>query len=102
MYLRTTRRRFAGAERRSSRGQIVPNPGCERVRDTKHTPRGPLYLLERRHGLADIVERGVVGFVERHRVICPHPEREFVALSKNALHHGYLSARQRLGFFVAL
>ena len=30
----------------------------ERVRATEHAPRGPFRVLERRHGFAEIVERG--------------------------------------------
>ena len=29
-----------------------------RVRATEHAPRGPFHVLERRHGLAEVVERG--------------------------------------------
>ena len=32
---------------------------------TKHAPRGPCRLLERRHGLAEIVKRGAGVLVER-------------------------------------
>ena len=32
----------------------------DRVSTTKHALRDPFYLLERRHGLAEIVERGAV------------------------------------------
>ena len=32
---------------------------------TKHAPRDPFYVFERRHGLAEIVERGVGVLVER-------------------------------------
>ena len=35
------------------------NPFCERVPSPEHAPRGPFRLLEHRHGLAEIVERGV-------------------------------------------
>ena len=31
---------------------------CERVRAAEHAPRDPSRVLERRHGLAEIVERG--------------------------------------------
>ena len=41
------------------------NPPCERMRSTEHAPRSPLRLLERRHALAQIVERGAVGHAER-------------------------------------
>jgi pyruvate kinase len=49
------------------------------VRAAEHAPRGRFYLLERRHGLAEIVERGAPVSVERLRVIPPHPERESVS-----------------------
>ena len=53
-------RRLAGAERGSRFLQIPLDQSEERVRASKHTARGPLRVLERRHGLADIVERGAV------------------------------------------
>ena len=31
---------------------------CDRVGATEHAPRNPFRILERRHGLAEIVERG--------------------------------------------
>ena len=52
--------RFVGSERSSRELQIALSFRCERVCTTKHTPRGPLRLLERGHGLAQIVERGAV------------------------------------------
>ena len=39
-----------------------------RVCTTEHSPRGPCRFLEHRHGQAEIVERGVIVPVERHRV----------------------------------
>ena len=39
------------------------------MRPAEHAPRDPFRLLERRHGLAEIVERGAVVLVERYRVI---------------------------------
>ena len=36
-----------------------------RVRATEHAPRNPSHVLERRHGLVEIVERGVCRLVER-------------------------------------
>ena len=45
---------------------------CGRVRAAEHAPRGPLRLLERGHGLADIVERGAFDGAEHQRVIHPH------------------------------
>ena len=38
------------------------------MRTSKHAPRDPPCVLVRTHGLADIVERGVVGVAERQRV----------------------------------
>jgi hypothetical protein len=38
--------------------QIALNIHCDRVRAAEHAPRGPYRILERRQGLADIVERG--------------------------------------------
>ena len=55
---------LAGAERGSRGLQFVLNPHCGRVRATEHTPRDSSRVLKRRHGLAEIVELGVVGFVE--------------------------------------
>ena len=37
------------------------------MRATEHAPRGPFHVLERRHGLAEIVERGTGVPVERLR-----------------------------------
>ena len=69
---------------------------------TEHAPLGPFRLLERRHGLAEIVERGGRVLAERRRVIPPHIERESLVLTKNASRHGNQLAQQRLGFFEAL
>ena len=50
---------FAGAARGSRGSQFVLNSLCDRVRD-------PFRVLERRHGLVEIVERGaVVGVLRR-------------------------------------
>ena len=62
------RRRFAGTEHGSRELQGNLNPFCERVRATEHAPRGPFDILERRHGLAEVVERGAGVVVERPRV----------------------------------
>ena len=40
------------------------NRRCERVRATEHAPHGPSRVLERIHGLAEIVKRGLVVVVE--------------------------------------
>ena len=65
--------RFAGAERGSRVLQILLNLRCERMRATKHAPRDPFSVLERRHGLAQIVEGGGRVHAERMRVIPSHP-----------------------------
>ena len=93
---------FAGAERGSRLSQAVLNTRGERVRATEHAPRDPLYLLERRHGLAEIVERGGGVLEERIRVIPPRPEREFMTPSEDAPRHGHRFAIQFLDFFEAL
>ena len=70
--LRFARRRFAGAERGSRLSQEVPTKSCcERVRSTKGAPRNPFGVLEGRHGLAEISERGAGVLVERPCVIRP-------------------------------
>ena len=92
-------RRFAGAERCPRLLQIAHNPPCERVRAAEHAPRDPLRVLERRHGLAEIVEGGAGVIVERHRMNPPQPERDFITIAKNASRHGNCFAHQRLGFF---
>ena len=69
------------------------------MRATEHAPRGPFRLLERRHGLVEIVERGGGVLVERQSVIAPQMKRDLVTLSENAPRRGYRFARQRLGFF---
>ena len=51
-------RTLAGAERGSRVLQGCPNIHCGRVRAPEHAPRGPFRVLERRHGLAELVERG--------------------------------------------
>ena len=61
---------------------------CVRVRAAENAPRDQFDLFERRHGLADIVERGAGVFAERTCVTFPHPERDVMTLSKNASRHG--------------
>ena len=50
------------------------NRRCERVRATEHAPHGPSRVLERIHGLAEIVKRGLVVVVE----LSPAPRRRSV------------------------
>jgi len=96
-----THQRFASAEHCSCVSQLLFNSRYERVRGTKHAPPGPFRLLQRRHGLAEIVERGAVISVNRHRVTQPHLEREVMTLPENASRHRYSFAQQRLDFFEA-
>ena len=58
---------FARGEDHSRVSQITLNVQCERVRAAEYAPRGPFRGLERRHGLAEIVERGGGVLVERFR-----------------------------------
>ena len=81
--------------------QHALNMHYERMRAAEHALRGPFNLLERRHGLAEIVERGAGVHVERRCVKCPHPEREIMRVSENASRQGNRLAQQRLGFFEA-
>ena len=74
--------RLAG-ERGSRVSQIALNSSCERVCATKHAPGGPFRLLERRHGLAEIVERRAV-VAEHLPVIQPHTKTEFITFPENA------------------
>ena len=84
--------RARSAARASCRWSSIPH--CGRMRATEHAPRGPFYLLERRHGLAEIVERGGGVLVERLRVNPPHPERGLGVFSENASRHGHRFAQQ--------
>ena len=69
------------------------------MRATEHAPPGPFYFLERRHGLAEVVECGA-GVNGEHRCVTPpHLERDFMTLSKNAPRHGRRFAHQGLSFF---
>ena len=49
----------------SRRFQIPLNLNCARVRTTEDAPHDPCRVLERRHCLAEIIERGVGVLVER-------------------------------------
>ena len=52
------------------------------MRAAKHAPRDPGRVLERRHGLAEIVERSAVVLVERLRVNQPNSKRDMGRASK--------------------
>ena len=73
---------------------------CEWMRSAKHSPRDPYRVFERRHGLAEIVERRTVFHVERLGANPPQPERDLV-ISECALRHGQRFAQQCFGFFEA-
>ena len=81
--------RFAVAERGSRVSQGVLNPRCVRMRVAENATRDPFRVLEGRHGLVEIVERGSLIFVERPRVSLPHLEREFMTLSECASRQGH-------------
>ena len=78
------------------------NHSCIRARPAKKAPRGPFRVLERRHGLADIGERGAGVQVERIRVTPPHPEIDSITFAQDASRHGHESAHQRSDFFETL
>ena len=82
--------------------QIALNPRNERMRATEYAPRGPFQVLERRHCLAEVVERGSGVPVERHRVVPSHSKREFMTLPENASRRGHRFFQQRLAFYEAL
>ena len=66
---RRRRRRLAGVERGSRVTHVALDPRSGRVRATEHATRDPFRVLERRHGFAEIVERGaVVSRVRRARL----------------------------------
>ena len=95
--LRAPRRRLAGAERGSCVVQDALKSSCCRVRAAEHAPCNPFRVLERRDGLAEMVERGGGVQVERPRVIHPDPERGYIRRSENAWRHGNQFAQQRPG-----
>ena len=74
--------------------QIVLNPDYERMRAAEHASRGPCRLLERRHGLSEIVERGAIVSVEHPSAKPPESERIFIAYAKNSSRHGHHFAKQ--------
>ena len=76
----------------------MPKIRCERARAAEDAPRGPFQLLERRHGLAEILERRAPVLVERHRVRPQYLKRVLVILAESASRHGNRFAHQRLGF----
>ena len=71
VFVRCVQTSVAGAEYGSRVSQINRNRRDERVRAAEHAPRNRLDVLERIHGLAEIVERSSVVLVERPRIIPP-------------------------------
>ena len=73
------------------------------MRASEHAPRDLIRVLERRHGLAEIIECGVGVTVQekRPRVSPPQHEPEIMILSENASRHGYHFAHECLGIFEA-
>jgi hypothetical protein len=69
------------------------------MRISKNAPRDPIRILERTHGLAEIIDRGVGVLIERPRVNRPHFERHRITPTKNTLGHEYRFAQHRLAFF---
>ena len=69
---------------------------------TEYAPPDPFHVLERRHALAEIIERGAGVSAELDRIIAPHPEREIISLSENTSRHGNIYAQQCLVFFEAI
>ena len=57
LFIYASSRRLAGAKGTSRFLQAPLNLHYERVCATEHAPRGPFHVLERRHSLAQIVER---------------------------------------------
>jgi hypothetical protein len=88
------KRSRTGAERGSRVSQIILNGLCERVRATEHASRDPLRVFERRHGVAEILERGAGVLVECHRVKRPQLECGSIILPVNASCHGNTFAQE--------
>ena len=67
---------------------VALNLSCERVRATEHAPGDPFRVFERRHCLAEIVERSAIAPEKRLRVKPSHPERGFIILTESASRRG--------------
>ena len=93
---------LAGAEFGSHLLKCCLGERYERVGAAEPAPRGPFYLLEHRHALAEIAARGAVVPAEGLAVNPPHPEQEMIALSEDASCHWDGIAHQCLGFSEAL
>ena len=64
------------------------------MRAAEYLTRDPVRLLERRHGLVEVVKRRAGVPVKCPPVTPPHPEREFVTFSQSAPYYGNVSAQQ--------
>ena len=99
---RRHRRHLSDAEHRLRVLQVAPKSRLrERVRATEHAPRNTFSVLERRHGLAEIVERGAVlesASAYIHLILSVVS----VLSPENASRHGHRFAQQRLAFFETL
>ena len=58
--------------------QIVLNPNCVWVRAAEHAPRDAFRVLERRHGLAEVVERGTRVREEHISINRSHRKRDII------------------------
>ncbi len=85
---------FAGGEQRSRLSKAPLDMRDKRMRAAENAPRGPFYVLERRHSLAIIVERGAGVQAECIRVNLLHFERDFMTLAENASRCGHRLAQQ--------
>ena len=80
---------FPGAGRCSRISQALFTHFYEGMRCAEHAPRDPFHVLERRHGLAEIVECGVSVHVECLSVHFPHRERNCRIISESSTRHGH-------------
>ena len=74
----------------------------KRMRSAEHAPSDLCRVLEHRHSLAEILERGAVVQTETPRVIQSHSERDYMTLSEDTFRHGPHFAQKCLGFFEAV
>ena len=93
------KRSGTGAERGSRCSQGTIRILYDRVRATKHAPRCPCRLHERRHSFAEIAERGAVVLIDRLRESLLKRERAVITITENALRNKHPLAVQRPGFF---
>ena len=85
-YLRV--RRFAGVECCSRLSKSSLDLCYERIRATQHAACGPCRILERSHGLAEIVERGAGVEVDGYPVIRPNGPRGACSVARTRSQKG--------------